>query len=327
MTRVTRRIALALLAAGALLFTGWALLALHYAPLAAAPIGDALAGALALLTLLALIRLPLRLAIPVCVIGPTLVLAWFLTLHPTNNRTWQPEYAVLPTVAIDGETARITGIRNFKWRSETEAAPDYYDATYDLGAIDAADLIVSHWSSDAIAHVFVSFGFKDGRRLAFSVETRRAAGQEYSVLGGFFRNYELFYVVADERDLIGVRTDWRHESVYIYPVSVPPERRRLLLLSYLHQVQALAEHPVFYNTLTDNCTTNIVARAAGAGATVASFNWKLLASGYADSYVYDLGKLNQSLPFDELKRRSLVRRPAGARIGPNFSREIRAELP
>ncbi|HBK06307.1 MAG TPA: hypothetical protein DDZ81_10635 [Acetobacteraceae bacterium] len=262
-------------------------------------------------------------------IGPALVLAWFLTLRPTNDQQWQPEYAVLPTVAIDGDTVRITGIRDFAWHSETEATPAYYDATYDLRTIGSVDLIVSHWSSEAIAHVFVSFGFQDGRHLAFSVETRRTVGQEYSVLGGFFRNYELFYVVADERDLIGVRTDRRHESVYIYPVDVTPERRRLLLLSYLRQVQALAERPVFYNTLTDNCTTNIVARAAGAAADapVARYSWKLLASGYADSYVYDLGRLNQDLPFDELKRRSLVRRPADAQIGRDFSSEIRAGLP
>ena len=327
--RVARRAGLVLWTIAAVLFTAWAILALHYAPLAAPPVGDVLAGALALLTVLALLRLPARKAALACMAWPAAVLAWFLVLQPTNDAHWQPEYAILPTATIDGDTVRVTGIRNFSWRSETEATQAYYDASYDLGTLASIDVVVSHWSSDAIAHVFVSFGFQDGRHLAFSAETRRRIGQDYSVLGGFFRNYTLFYVVADERDVIGLRTDLRHESVYLYPVLINPERRRLLLLSYLHEVQALAQHPAFYNTLTDNCTTNIVSRAADTapGAAPARFNWKLLASGYADSYAYDLGLLNQSQPFDELKRRSLIHRSQGAPIGPNFSSEIRAGLP
>jgi hypothetical protein len=328
---VARLTAFGVVEAAAVLFAAWAILALHYAPLAAPPVNDIFAGALAVVTLAALLLLPLRKAALACVAGPALVLSWFLSLQPTNNATWQPEYAVLPTASIDGDTAHVSNIRNFAWHSETGATPAYYDASYDLATLSSLDLIVSHWSSDAIAHVFVSFGFSDGRHLAFSVETRRHAGQEYSVLGGFFRSYELFYVVADERDLIGVRTDQRHESLYIYPVNIPPERRKALLLSYLRQVQTLSQHPAFYNTLTDNCTTNIVARAVdtgnGAGTVLNRYSWKLIASGYADSYVYDLGKLNQSMPFDELKQQSLVVRPAGARIDAGFSKEVRAGLP
>jgi Domain of unknown function (DUF4105) len=327
--RIARLVTLVLLVAYAGLFTAWAFLALHYAPLFTPPGGDVVAAALALIGLLAVLRLKPRYAALVCLAGPASVLAWFLALHPSNDRQWQPEYAVLPSVTIDAEIVHITGIRNFAWHSETEATPAYYDASYDLRTLDAVDLIVSHWSSDAIAHVFLSFGFRDGRYLALSVETRRQLGQEYSVLGGFFRSYELFYVIADEKDLIGVRTDMRHESVYIYPVSMTPQTRRLLLLSYLRKVQDLSRHPVFYNTLTDNCTTNIVARAAdaAAGSPANRYSWKLLASGYADAYVYESGKLNQSMPFDELKRRSLIRRQPGAGIGPEFSSEIRAQLP
>jgi hypothetical protein len=166
--------------------------------------------------------------------------------------------------------------------------------------------------------------------LAISVETRRAVGQDYSALAGFFRNYELFYVVADERDLVGVRTDIRREAVYIYRIRpAVPDAPRLLLLSYLRRVQALAEAPAFYNTLTDNCTTNVITRANAAAANAAAlrYSWKLLASGYADSYAYDLGRLNQDLPFPELKRRSLITRPPGGSITPAFSSDIRAGLP
>jgi len=327
LARAAGRAAFGVLIAGAVLGTAWAILALHFAPLVGAPFNDVLTGALAVATIAALFFLPLRKAAVVCLAGPALVLVWYLSLQPTNDAVWQPEYAELPTVVISGDTARISNIRNFVWRSETEATPAYYDASYDLGALSSLDLVVSHWSGDAIAHVFVSFGFSDGRHLAFSVETRRRAGQEYSVLGGFFRSYELYYAVADERDLIGVRTDQRHERVYIYPVRATPQGRKQLLLSYLREVQSLSQHPAFYTTLTSNCTTNIAARVGDTGAVYNRYSWKLLASGYADSYVYDLGKLNQSMPFAALKRHSLVVRAPGARIDAGFSQEVRSGLP
>jgi hypothetical protein len=315
------------LAAAALMFCAWAVLALHYAPLAPAPANDALAASLVLVSGMVFWRLNWRRAALASLAAPVLVLAWFLSLQPTNDAAWQPEYAVIPAVTIDGGGVRIDHIRNFAWHGEDSATPGYFDAQYDLASLASLDLIVSHWSSDAIAHVFVSFGFRDGRHLAFSVETRRRLGQQYSVLGGFFRNYELFYAVADERDLIGVRTDQRHERVYLYKVASSAEGRRRLLLSYLHEVQSLALHPQFYNTLTDNCTTSIAARVAEAGGAYDPFNWKLLLSGYADSYVYDLGRLDQSMPFADLKRRSRIQRVPDAQVGENFSQEIRNGLP
>ena len=186
----------------------------------------------------------------------------------------------------------------------------------------SADLVTSYWAGDAIAHVFVSFGFRDGRHLAISVETRRERGETYSSLAGFFRHYELIYVVADERDLIGVRTDIRRERVYLYRLQISPDTVRRLFLSYIERTADLAARPEFYNTLTNNCTTSILGRANAVSPAIA-YSWKILASGHAAEYAYELGLLGSQLSFDDLRRRSRVHRPADAAIGPGFSTEVR----
>ncbi len=168
--------------------------------------------------------------------------------------------------------------------------------------------------------------FSGGRYVAISVETRRERGEAYSAVAGFFRRYELIYVVADERDLIGVRTDIRRESVYLYRLQATKAEREALFLSYLDRIAKLSWAPEFYNTLDNNCTTNVLGRANAASGDIAS-SWMVLLSGYADRYAYELGRLDTSLPFDQLKQRSLVRRSPDLRINRDFSAAIRARLP
>ncbi|MCK8784602.1 DUF4105 domain-containing protein [Roseomonas sp. NAR14] len=255
------------------------------------------------------------------------VLAWWLSITPSNDRDWAPEYARLPAVTREGSRVTIRGIRDFAYHgSEAAATPRWYDATYDLDELESLDLVSSYWAGDAIAHILVSFGFRDGRHLAVSIETRRERGEGYSTLAGFFRQYELIYVVADERDLIGLRTDIRHERVYLYRVHLPPEALRALFLSYLDRIEALRTRPEFYNTLTDNCTTNILAHANTVAPGIA-YSWKVLASGHAAEYAHDLGLLDSGMPFEALRRESRVRRPDGAVIGPDYSAAIRRGLP
>ena len=151
---------------------------------------------------------------------------------------------------------------------------------------------------DAIAHVLVSFAFKDAPPLAVSIETRKEVGEPYSTLLGFFRRYELVYVVADERDLIGVRTNVRAdppEDVYLYRVRAPPAAVRRLFLEYLHQMNELREQPEFYNTATTNCTTMVLINNRVNGA-VSLLNWKILLSGYMPQLVYERGGLDQTCP-------------------------------
>jgi hypothetical protein len=175
--------------------------------------------------------------------------------------------------------------------------------------------------------VFLSFGFADGRHLAVSVETRRRRHQRYSAIAGFFRHYQLIFVIADERDLIGVRTDVRREQVFLYNLRITPEETRRLFGGYMDRATALAEQPEFYNTLTNNCTSNIV-RIIDRGLPRSQrlgLSWRLLFSGYADAFAYDVGRLAGDGPFTELKRRSRIVRAAGAGIGEDFSAAIRAQ--
>jgi hypothetical protein len=253
------------------------------------------------------------------------VLAWYLHLTPSNDHEWEVEYARAPVAKRDGSLVHVTNIRDFRYRDRADPIPAWYDATYDVDTLTGVDLICSYWAGPSIAHVFLSFGFADGRHLAVSVETRRRRGQTYSAVAGFFRHYQLIFVIADERDLIGVRTDIRRERVYLYKLRITPEETRRLFGGYMDRATALAERPEFYNTVTNNCTSNIVRiidRGLPRGKRL-GLSWRLLFSGYADAFAYDVGRLKGRLPFAELKKRSLILRPGDAEIGEDYSAEVR----
>ena len=314
---------LALLVAG---MTTWAALAIRYSDL---PGAGVLAGLFAAGTVLAFAVLPRRRrTLAGFLLAFAIVLAWWLRIPPSNDRDWQPDVAKLAYATIDGERVTLHNIRNFEYRTETDYTPHWYDATFDLADLRSGDLIACYWMGDAIAHIFVSFGFTGDRYVAVSIETRKERGESYSTIAGFFKQYELVYVVGDERDLIALRTNTRQpkEDVYIYRSQVPLENTRRLFLDYVREINELNEHPAFYNTLTTNCTTNIVYHTRVNQKPV--YNWKVLLSGYAPQYAYERGRLDTSLPFDELKRRSRVNdRVHTAGLGPDFSRRIREGLP
>jgi hypothetical protein len=243
-----------------------------------------------------------------------------------TKQRWVPEYERAARIEWRGRCVTIRDVRNFTYRTRDDCIPAYYDAIYDIDAVRVVDVVVSRWASDAIAHVFLSFGFDDGRHLAISIETRRRHGQRYSPYKGFLPLYDLIYVVADERDLIGVRTDVRKEQVCLFRANVTAQTTQALLTDYLRRIYALDERPEFYNTLFNNCTTNIL-RHIKAVAPDIRYSWKVLLSGYADQYGYDLGLLDNSVPFDLLKSESLIRRPSGSVPENNFSNAIRHSLP
>lgn len=216
----------------------------------------------------------------------------------------------------------VHDVRNFRYRTTSDYLPAWYDATYDLNGLDSVDLVTSYWAGENIAHVFLSFGFSDGQHLAISIETRRQARFPYSTIAGFFHHYELFYVTADERDLIGVRTDVRHERVYLYRLDLQPDVRTRLFLSYVSAIHDITRHPVWYNTLTDNCTTGILARA---GARLRyRFDWRVILSGHTADLAYDMGLLGPYDPtryptYDALHAASRINRPPDAVIGMDYS--------
>jgi hypothetical protein len=251
-------------------------------------------------------------------------------VQPSNDRDWQPDVALLPFATFDGDLVTIHNVRNFDYRSETDYTPHYYDKTYDLRQLDSADLIAVYWMGDAIAHIMVSFGFAEHDFVTVSIETRKERGESYDTLRGFFRQYELAYIVGDERDLIRLRTNYRKdppEDAYLYRTNIPPENVRRLFLSYFQKVNELKEQAEFYNTLTTNCTTNVLMHTK-VNPGKHAYSWKILLSGYAPLYTYELGRLDSSMPFDELRHRSHINTAAhAADQAADFSQQIRAGLP
>lgn len=253
-----------------------------------------------------------------------------LVIRPSNDRHWQPDVAVLSYAEINGDLITVHNIRNFDYRSETDFTPAYYDKTFDLSKLESVDLAAVYWAGPRIAHTMLSFGFGVNDYLAISIETRKEVGESYSTFKGFFGQYELYYVVADERDVIRLRTNYRKdppEEVYLYRLRAPIENGRRLFLEYMHRINALKEQPEFYNTLTTNCTTTIWLNSK-VNPDHLPFSWKLLLSGYVPEYLYEHERLDTSLPFPELQKRSLINsRAQAADNSPDFSRLIREGLP
>jgi Domain of unknown function (DUF4105) len=309
--------------------TAWAALAIYYSDLGGEPLRLGLAAAFALGTLGAFLFLTdRRRTLLGFGVAFAVVLLWWLSIKPSNERDWQPEVAVLPYATRDGELVTLHNVRNFDYRTEQDFVPRYDDRTFDLRELDAVDLIAVYWAGDAIAHIMLSFGFA-GDHVAVSIETRKQKGETYSSIAGFFKRYELIYVVGDERDLIRVRTEYRRpqEQVYLYRTRAGPEDARGLFLEYVDKINQLKEQPEFYNTLTTNCTTDVwflVRHLSGQ----LPLDWRVLLSGYFPEYAYDLGSLDTSMPFPELKARSLINAEAhAADQDSDFSERIRDGLP
>jgi len=255
------------------------------------------------------------------------VVCWFLSFSPSNDRDWQADLAVLAWADIKGDTVTLHNIRNCDYRTETYYTCSYYDRTFDLAKLQTIDLFLVYWGSPNIAHTMLSFGFKDGGNVCFSIETRKEKGEDYSAVKGFFRQYEKMYVVADERDVVRLRTNYRKEDVYLYRLQVKPETVRKVFLDYLGEVNRLKERPEWYNALTGNCTTSIRQHTAPYNPD-ARLDWRLIVNGYIDKMIYERGVLSHKLPFAELKKRSYINPKAQVvDKDPDFSQRIREGLP
>jgi hypothetical protein len=258
-----------------------------------------------------------------------LVLVWWHALAPSNDRAWKANVAVLPYATVSGDQVTVHNIRNFDYRTENDFTPAYYDKRFDVSKLEGVDLVAVYWMGPAIAHVFLSFAFEGDQHLAVSIETRTEKTEGYSTLNGFFRQYELAYVVADERDVIRLRTNYRKdppEQVHIYRMSAPIENGRKLFMAYMDKINSLRSQPEFYNSLTTNCTTSIWLDSFVNKGHV-PFSWKILASGYVPEYLFEQGRLQTyGLPFAELQGRALVNaRAQAADKAADFSRRIRAQ--
>lgn len=250
---------------------------------------------------------------------------WLMAKSPSHDREWKPEYRVLPSVAISGDKVTVHNIRNFSYQPDgTIKDPRYYDRTFDLSKLASAWYGISHFHDYGLAHTFLSFGFNDGHYLVISVEARQEVGESYDPLKGLLRNYELIYVLGDERDIIGLRTHIRRERVYLYELKISMDTARRVLTDMLTIARDIHEHARFYNTLTDNCTTNIVDQARNLSGFRKLLNYhRILLPGYSDALAYDLGLIRTDLPLPELRRLSLLDPGACALDDPEFSAKIR----
>ena len=255
------------------------------------------------------------------------VLLGWKTIEPTHDRNWREEVSVLPKAEIDGDKVKITGVRNFEYRSVTDFTPRFEEREVDLSHLTGVDLFVSYWKLGPVAHTFVSFIFDNAPPLCVSIEARIEKGEVYSPLASCFKQAELIYVVGDERDVVRVRTNFRQEVVYLYHVRTSAGGARTLLLSYLERINHLSKNPEFYHLLSNNCTVNID-RHAHKNGRVRDFDLRLLLNGYVDGLIYSLGLLDRDIPFHELRSRSQISAAAQA-IGPDadFSQGIRHGLP
>jgi hypothetical protein len=272
-----------------------------------------------------LIRRPWKLVVTVA--GFMAVIAWWFALPPSNNRDWLPDEAVLPFAEITGNQVAIHNVRNCDYRTETDYDVHYYDKTFDLDQLRTVDLYLVTWGSPHIAHTMVSFGFTNGDYVCFSIETRMEKGEAYSAVKGLFRQFELTYIISDERDVIRLRTNYRQgEEVCLYRLQMTPGQGRQLFLDYLRRVDELHERAEWYNALTDNCTTAI--RTQRAAADRAPWDWRMLLNGHLDELLYEHGTIITNLPFAELKKLSNINaRAKTADTATDFSRQIREGLP
>jgi len=310
--------------------TAWAAGAIYYAPVLSAKLRAAVAIGFVLAVALAFLLLPNRRRTLAGFIGVfALLVVLFFQIPASNDRDWQPEVAVTPWAEVKGDLVTVHGVRNFVYRTESDFDARWEDRTYDLRKLDSADVIAVYWAGKAIAHIMLSFGFQDKDYLAVSIETRKANGESYSTLAGFFRNYELIYVAADERDVVRVRSNYREpqEDVYIYRTRAPVRNVRRVFLDYIQTMNDMRERPRFYNTLTTNCTTSILTHTK-MNPESPPLSWKVLLSGYVPAYLYERGRIDTSMPFAELEKISLINgRAHAADKDPNFSRRIREGMP
>ena len=264
--------------------------------------------------------------------GFLVVLLCWLSLKPSNHRPWQPDVAQTPWAQIDGDRVTIHNFRYCHYRSESDYTCDWLTKTVFLSQLRGVDLFVNYWGSSWIAHPIVSFQFGDNDYIAASIEVRYQVGQSYSPVRAFFRQFEIVYVLADERDVIRVRTNYRsHEDVYLFHMVATPEWSRLLFLQYLQQANALREHPRWFNAVTDNCTTNVFAQMAAAGhlpAGTSRYSWWIYLSGRAPEMLYRGGNFAGNVPFAQLMNQARINPVAWALDdAPDFSRRIRVNRP
>lgn len=323
-------LSLLLVAVPALLLSAWWTLALWYRLPGGRTLrraGAVLWSGLVLSLFVLLCRGQVALATAAFAAAQLLLALWWHGIRPSNVRRWADEVAELLHGEIDGDTVTLAHVRNFGWRSVVDYDARWETRRYALSGLRSVDVLLSHWMGPAIAHTLVSFGFDDGRYLAFSIEIRKERGEAYSALGGFFKQFEAILVAADERDIVRLRSNVRGEDVYLYRLHMPAPAMRSLFLAYLAEADALRRRPRWYQTATGNCTTIVfeMARRIVGGLPL---DYRLLLSGYLPEYLYRVGALTPGVDLATLRRAGrIAERARAADAAADFSARIRRGVP
>lgn len=259
---------------------------------------------------------------------PFVVMAIWLTQKPRADRDWLPDVSKRAYAEINGDEIVFHNVRNIDYRTETEFDPVWETRKVRLSELTGIDVAITYWGSPYIAHPILSFQFENSPPICFSIETRKEEGESYSSIGGIYRQYELIYIVADESDIIRLRSDFREgEDVYLYHLNISSGKARERFMEYVTTLNELKEKPRWYNAITTNCTTSI--RSQHSSSERPGWDWRLLVNGLADNMLYENGALRTGgLSFVELKKRSLVKSASVTlSSAPDFSRRIREDLP
>ncbi len=248
--------------------------------------------------------------------------------RPSNDRRWRPDLRVLATADFEGDRVRIRNVRNCRYRTEEDYDVRHYDLDFKLEDVQSVDFVIVPFSNmPLIAHTMLSFGLRNGQYFSISVEGRLEQGENYSATNGTSNEFELIYLIGDERDLIPLRTEVRKVDVFIYPGRATPEQIQLLLIDMLDRANKLAVKPEFYHTLTNNCTTNLVDHVNTLRPGAIPRDWRVLFPGHSDKMLFDLGLLDTTGSFQEAKLRARVNNRAILfKNDANFSKRIREVL-
>jgi hypothetical protein len=308
---------------------GWSSLAIYFSNLPGGALRTAAAWIFGAGFLLAFLILPRRRRTALCFAGAfAAVLAWWSAIPASNDRDWLPEYGRIPTATIDGSRVTIRNVRNFDYRSENDSTVRYDDRTYNLDDLQTLDFIKSQWAGPDVVHTMLSFGFRGGDHIAVSAEARRERGEPQTGLRGLFKQYELIYVLGDELDLLRLRTEFRKEDVYLYPIRAKPEAVRIVFLDIIKTVDRLAREPQFYNTLTHNCTLSLLPHLqAATGRPRERCDLRLLLNGHTDELAFERGGIDLNLPLDQARRLCHVNQYLEGYSGTEgYSQRIRTHL-
>lgn len=307
----------------------WASLAIHYSNLPSAAARTILAIAFFAFAIYAVWIAPRKTWRWAFYAAFLAVVIWNANIPPSNDRQWRPEVGRPPRVQIDGDLVRFINYRHFIYRSNDDFDVRYKERVVDMSRLVSVDLHISYWKEGPVAHTYVSFNFDDGSPpVCISIETRPEVGEGFDPLASMFKQFELIYVVGDERDIVRLRTDHRDEEAFLYRLRARPEVVRALFELYIERIISLADKPEWYHLLSNSCTINVIRYSRAVGGNHQRFEIKHYLNGLIDAYLYRIGVINTALGFNELRRRSHINGVAiSAGDSEDFSARIRKDLP